>query len=61
MLIYLHYKYLSFPVEGTQAVSANKAIYRIPSIEYLMKYQNQERVFNINQCKYLINTKNDLP
>lgn len=38
-----------------------KATYRIPSIQYLIDNQARTFHFNINQCKYLVNTKNDLP
>lgn len=61
ILIYLYSKYLSFSFEGIQSINNYKAVYRIPSLEYLFEHQYKERVFNINLCKYLINTKNNLP
>lgn len=60
VIIYLHYQYLSFPFENTKSVGEYSSCYRIPSIDYLLQNQHLERVFNINFCSYLINTKKDL-
>ena len=61
LLIYVHYQYIQFPYELIKSISTNKAVYRLPSLHYLMdNQQKQGKDYDVSHCKYLVNTKNDL-
>ena len=61
MLLYVHHRYLSFPFEGTQYNLNYEGLYRVPSIQYIKESQRRSKTFRVDSCKYLINTRNDLP
>lgn len=39
LLIYVHYKYMTFPFEILAEIKKYQGIYRIPSVTYMLRYQ----------------------
>lgn len=61
LLILIHEKYLQFPFEIIKSVRQKRGIYRLPSIKYLLENQDRPIYYNMQKCKYLVNTLKNLP
>ncbi len=63
ILICSYCHYTSFPIENLCSLSKFEGVYRIPSVRYLIMQEqvHKQRVNNLSQAFYSVNSKNDLP